>query len=79
MEKKVEEIDYLSADVEYKDNSLYLNENGDLSYRYCTKALMKGEQIDMEMLRNTLVDLGESLIVAGSPINGKIYTQTNHP
>ncbi|QNK89910.1 DegV family EDD domain-containing protein [Sporosarcina sp. resist] len=55
------------------------NENTKPSHRYCTEALIKGEQIDLEMLRNNLLDLGESLIVAGSPEKVKIHIHTNHP
>jgi len=76
---QVEETDYVSADVEFKDSGLHSNENTKPSHRYCTEALIKGEQIDLEMLRNNLVDLGESLIVAGSPKKVKIHLHTNHP
>jgi len=76
---EVEETDYVSADVELKDSGLHSNENTKPSHRYCTEALIKGEQIDLEMLRNNLLDLGESLIVAGSPEKVKIHIHTNHP
>ncbi|WP_399631764.1 DAK2 domain-containing protein [Sporosarcina sp. SG10008] len=76
---EVEETDYVSADVEFKDSGLHSNENTKPSHRYCTEALIKGEQIDLEMLRNNLLDLGESLIVAGSPEKVKIHIHTNHP
>ena len=76
---EVEETDYISADVEHEDSRLHLNENIKPSHRYCTEALIKGEQIDLEMLRSNLMDLGESLIVAGSPKKVKIHIHTNHP
>jgi len=76
---EVEETDYVSADVEFEDSGLHSNENTKPSNRYCTEALIKGEQIDLEMLRNNLLDLGDSLIVAGSPKKVKIHLHTNHP
>ncbi|MBO0587143.1 DegV family protein [Sporosarcina sp. E16_8] len=79
LEVEIEDTDYISADVEYEDSGLHSNENTDLRNRYCTEALIKGEQIDLEMLRNNLVDLGESLIVAGSPNKVKVHIHTNHP
>lgn len=79
LEVEVEETDYISADVEYEDSGLHSNDTTDLSHRYCTEALIKGEQIDLEMLRSNLMDLGESLIVAGSPKKVKVHIHTNHP
>ncbi len=79
LEVEVEETDYISADVEYEDSGLHSNDTTDLSHRYCTEALIKGDQIDLEMLRSNLMDLGESLIVAGSPKKVKVHIHTNHP
>lgn len=79
LNEEVDEIDYIAADVDYEDTGLHTNEHLDLSHRYCTEALIKGDQIDLEMLKSNLSDLGESLIVAGSPNKVKIHLHTNHP
>jgi len=79
LNEEVDEIDYIAADVDYEDAGLHMNEQSDLSHRYCTEALIKGDQIDLDMLKSNLSDLGESLIVAGSPKKVKIHIHTNEP
>lgn len=47
--------------------------------RYCTEALISGENLDLDALRTELGPLGASLIVAGNPHKVKIHIHTNTP
>lgn len=47
--------------------------------RYCTEALISGENLDLDALRTELGPLGTSLIVAGNPHKVKIHIHTNTP
>lgn len=54
----------------------------DERYRYCTECLIIQENdqpIDQDELRNTLDELGNSLIVAGSSKKTKVHVHTNDP
>ena len=51
----------------------------DLSCRYCTEALVKGDNLNLDEIRSTLDDLGNSLIVAGNEKKVRIHIHTNTP
>jgi len=51
----------------------------DLKHRYCTEALVKGENLDLEEMRQALSDMGDSLIVAGNSNRVRIHIHTNTP
>lgn len=51
----------------------------DLCHRYCTEALIKGENLDIDNIRQTLLDLGDSLVVAGNDQKIRIHLHTNKP
>lgn len=76
-EKNVSE--YIAASDEYEDHNIHVNENDDLSYRYCTEILLKGTQMELESIKSALQDYGDSLIVAGGPTRVRIHIHTNTP
>lgn len=47
--------------------------------RYCTEALISGENLNLDALRDELSSFGESLIVAGTPHKVKIHIHTDAP
>jgi uncharacterized protein len=49
------------------------------TYRYCTEALIRGEQLDIEKLKIDLNQFGDSLVVAGSNKTARIHIHSNHP
>lgn len=57
----------------------HAHDSQDLSHRYCTEALVKGENLDLDQIRQNLSDLGDSLIVAGHENKIRIHIHTNTP
>jgi DegV family protein with EDD domain len=57
----------------------FLDDHENSPFRYCTECLVVGENIDIRQLRSDLEDLGDSLIVAGSPTKAKVHVHTNRP
>ncbi|MBU1001653.1 MAG: DegV family EDD domain-containing protein [Proteobacteria bacterium] len=49
----------------------------DLTFRYCTECLVRGKGIDRDRLRERLVSLGDSLIVAGTETVVRVHIHTN--
>ncbi len=52
-------------------------EEGD--YRYCTEALITGENLSAKAIKKTLHDLGNSMVVAGNDSKARIHIHTNEP
>lgn len=48
-------------------------------YRYCTEALIQGNEIDHDELKVEIGPLGDSLIVAGNSNKSRIHIHTNYP
>ena len=55
------------------------HDHEEIRERYCTEALISGENLDLDALREELSSLGDSLIVAGNPNKVKIHIHTNSP
>jgi hypothetical protein len=51
----------------------------DITFQFCTEALIVGEEIDRGALRERLRPLGNSMIVAGSDRRVKVHIHTNDP
>lgn len=51
----------------------------DLSFRYCTEAIIKNLQTNTESLKQFLGKNGDSVVVAGSESTCRIHVHTNHP
>lgn len=70
------------AEISFEDtisSDHQLKEFTDIEYRYCTEGLVKGTDIDLNILRKNLDELGDSLIVAGSKSKARIHIHTNSP
>lgn len=65
----------ISAEVE--ESHVHLME--DIQYQYCTEALITNVKGDMEDLKKSLMSLGDSLIIAGTPEKFRIHIHTNTP
>ncbi|MGH4050253.1 MAG: DAK2 domain-containing protein [Clostridium sp.] len=50
-----------------------------ITYRYCTEALILNENINTNEIKNALKYLGDSLIVAGNKSKVRIHIHTNKP
>ncbi|MGA9762739.1 MAG: DegV family protein [Gaiellaceae bacterium] len=60
-------------------DKIELHESGEVRFRYCTEALIAGQEIDREALRAGLTPFGDSLIVAGSSERVRIHIHTDQP
>ena len=54
-------------------------ESADLRYRFCTECIVTGREIDRRKLRESLADLGDSLVLAGTKRKAKIHIHVNAP
>ncbi len=59
---------------EYPDHN-----QGVIHERYCTEALISGNNLDLEEIKHELSSLGDSLVVAGNHGKVKIHIHTNFP
>lgn len=51
----------------------------DSEYRYCTECIVTGTDIDRRKLRESLSELGDSLVLAGTKRKAKIHIHVNDP
>lgn len=51
----------------------------DLENRYCTEAMIEGTDLNIDLIRDELEELGVSLIVAGNKTKMRIHIHTNNP
>jgi DAK2 domain fusion protein YloV len=51
----------------------------EITYRYCTEALLEGENMDLEKVRNLVQSFGDSAIVAGSEEKLRFHVHTDDP
>ncbi len=51
----------------------------DISYRYCTEALVESDDFDLDKLKNTLHSLGDSIVVSSGKSKRRIHIHTNEP
>lgn len=50
-----------------------------IKYTYCTELFIKGKDIDLDLLKKQLQELGDSIIVMGMDDVAKIHIHSNHP
>mgnify|MGYP001047021071 CR=1 FL=1 len=73
---KGEEIDMTPHEtVEH----VHIDHLEDSQYRYCTEALLRGSNFNLDALRNLFSSDGDSLVVAGSDRTVRIHIHTDHP
>ncbi len=53
--------------------------SGTVDHRYCTECVLNGQNIDLRKLRESLTELGSSLVVAGSHNKIKIHIHVDDP
>ncbi len=58
---------------------LHVNHLEESQFRYCTEALIRGENLDVDELRRNLDSFGDSLVVAGSNKTVRIHIHTDNP
>ncbi|HLT58785.1 MAG TPA: DAK2 domain-containing protein [Limnochordales bacterium] len=50
-----------------------------VEHRYCTEFLIRGRNLDLDVIRQHLEPLGDSLLVVGDSELVKVHVHTNHP
>ncbi len=48
-------------------------------HRYCTEAIIKGEELDAKKVRSTIEDMGDSLVIAGAGSTLRLHIHTDEP
>ncbi|MBE0638853.1 MAG: DegV family EDD domain-containing protein [Bacteroidales bacterium] len=56
-----------------------IHDHENITYRFCTEAMLVGENINREKLRSKIDHLGDSLVIAGSPKKMRIHIHTDTP
>jgi uncharacterized protein len=56
-----------------------MHDRENINFRYCTEAMIVGENIIREKLRSKIDHLGDSLVIAGSPKKMRIHIHTDTP
>jgi uncharacterized protein len=67
--REAEDARFSPADVDHDS----------FTFRYCTEALIKGDNIDKEVLRSIAQEFGDSLVVAGSKSMMRFHVHTDKP
>lgn len=66
----------------YRIASGYNETDGDveeITYQYCTEFILKGQNLDIEAIRQDLTPHGDCLLVVGDERTAKIHLHTNNP
>ncbi|MGB9907277.1 MAG: DAK2 domain-containing protein [Candidatus Saccharicenans sp.] len=51
----------------------------DIPFRYCTEAMLFGQNLDLARIKEVVVQAGDSAIVGGSDTKARFHVHTNHP
>ena len=63
--------------AEQEDNDIVTHD--EITFRYCTEALISAENLDKAKIRRVIKVCGDSLVVAGSPQKLRIHIHTDFP
>ncbi|MEI6683405.1 MAG: DegV family protein [Bacteroidota bacterium] len=74
-EKAMRYVDQTSATAE----ELVEMPHDEITFRFCTEALIGGKQLDKHKIRNYISHCGDSLVVAGSPQKIRVHIHTDFP
>jgi len=70
----------LEKTIQIADESDHVFTNdATIPYRYCTETMIKGQNLEISVIRSLAEQYGESLIVAGSGNRLKLHIHSNHP
>jgi DegV family protein with EDD domain len=51
----------------------------DFNFRYCSETLIKGQNLDLKELKESIKSMGDSLVVAGSGTLARVHIHTDNP
>jgi DAK2 domain fusion protein YloV len=61
----------------FTDNEMLPEE--EINFLYCTEFILKGNNLDLEHIKNSLAPHGDCMLVVGDPRTVKIHLHTNNP
>ncbi|MBC7349232.1 MAG: DegV family EDD domain-containing protein [Candidatus Aminicenantes bacterium] len=64
-------------EIEFQETPHKVKE--DIPYRYCTEAMLLGQNLDLTRIKEVVVQAGDSAIVGGSETRARFHVHTNHP
>lgn len=62
-----------------KDKQKNFEEPLELDFQYCTEVLVKGEELNVQDMKDHLAPLGDSMLVVGGDDLVKVHIHSNHP
>lgn len=71
------EEDY--SEIMLQTEDVHIMDKMDLEYRYCTEALLQGENLDVDRIKKDIEDIGNSLVIAGNPRKVKVHIHAKQP
>ena len=71
--------DFRSEDLALSFDEYPEHDHGKPQFRFCTEAMISGEGIDLNEIKKSLHEHGDSLIVAGSDRRARIHIHTDKP
>ncbi len=69
----------LVIEVHEAVEELHVDHLEDSQFRYCTEALLRGKDLDIDQLRTSLSSYGDSLVIAGNERTLRVHIHTDHP
>lgn len=71
--------DFRAEDMALSFDEYPEHDHGKPSFRFCTEAMISGDRIDLNDIKKSLHEHGDSLIVAGSDRKARIHIHTDNP
>jgi len=65
---------------DHEDQSVEVEDlHEEITFRFCTEAMIAGDNLDKKLIQEQLQDLGDSIVVAGKPKKLRIHIHSDHP
>ena len=71
--------DIINISEELNDFPADAHDYSNLTYKFCTECIVEGDSIDKAELKSRLIEIGDSLVIAGSKKKIKIHIHINNP
>jgi DAK2 domain fusion protein YloV len=69
----------LEAHADQSAGELVEVQHDEITFRFCTEALISGQNLDVKKIRSMLDHMGDSLVVAGSRTKVRVHIHSDHP
>ncbi|MGM0397050.1 MAG: DAK2 domain-containing protein [Bacillota bacterium] len=67
------------SEVLLETEEMHVMDNMDLKFRFCTEALIQGENLDVDEIKRYVENLGSSLVIAGNSKKVRIHIHAGQP